>query len=320
MEFVDYYKVMGVAEDASLADIKRSYRKLARKFHPDVSKEADSESQFKKISEAYQVLKDPERRKEYDELRKYGGRTGGDYSPPPGWQSHAGFDPGDFTAAGSGGYSDFFEELFGARAYHHRNHHAESEFTARGQDIHSRLSISLKDAFNGVSLPVELGRPTLHSDGSIRTEKRTVNIKIPKGVGDGQTIRLRGQGGPAIGEAPAGDLYIELSVADDEFFHLDGNNITTTLAVTPWEAALGASVVVPTLAGKVNLTVPPNSASGKKLRLKGRGMPGAPPGDQYVILDIISPPAKTDEQKEHYRQMSKLWSFNPRENAGGRYD
>jgi len=316
MEFVDYYKVMGLAEEASADDIKRAYRKLARKYHPDVSKEADAEEQFKKVAEAYQVLKDPDRRKEYDDLKKYGAGPGADYSPPPGWQSHAGFDPGDFSGAGAAGFSDFFEELFGQKAYTHRSHHAESDYATRGQDVHSRLGITLNDAFSGASLPVEIGRPTVQKDGSIRTESRTVNIKIPKGIVNGQTIRLRGQGGPGIGEAPAGDLYIEISIADDELFHLDGKNVSITLPIAPWEAALGASVQVPTLAGKVNLTIPPNSASGNKLRLKGRGMPGTSPGDQYVVLAIMAPVAETDAQKELYRQMSELWSINPREHMG----
>jgi curved DNA-binding protein len=320
MEFVDYYKVMDVAEDASAEKIKRSYRKLARKYHPDVSKEVDGEEKFKKVAEAYQVLKDTDRRKEYDELRKYGAGSGRGYSPPPGWQSQAGFDPGDFSGTGPGEFSDFFEELFGQRANARRTPHSESNHAARGQDVHSRLQISLKDAFNGVSLPVELSRPTIHSDGSIRSENRTVNIKIPKGVVNGQTIRLRGQGGPAIGDAPVGNLYIELTIADDAVFHLDGTNVTTTLRVTPWEAALGASIVVLTLAGKVNLTIPPNSTNGHKLRMKGRGMPGASPGDHYVVLAIVAPPADTEAQKQLYREMSELWSFNPRENKGNAND
>lgn len=294
MEFVDYYKVMGIAEDASANEIKRSYRKLARKYHPDVSKEADGEEKFKKVAEAYQVLKDTERRKEYDELRQYGAGSGSGYSPPPGWKSQAGFDAGDFTHAGSGEFSDFFEQLFGQRAYAQRSHHAESNFTARGQDIRSHLEINLHDAFNGVSLPVDIGRPSIHSDGSIRNERRTVNIKIPKGVVSGQTIRLRGQGGPAIGDALAGNLYIEISISDDNVFHLHGRDVTITLPITPWEAALGASVVVPTLAGTVNLTIPVDSASGNKLRMKGRGMPTTSPGttsgDQYVMLTIVAPP------------------------------
>ncbi|MFT6878126.1 MAG: curved DNA-binding protein [Granulosicoccus sp.] len=322
MEFVDYYKVMDVAEDASAEKIKHSYRKLARKYHPDVSKEANGEEQFKKVAEAYQVLKDPERRKKYDELRQYGAGSGRGFSPPPGWHSQAGFDPGDFSGTGPepGEFSDFFEELFGQRAHSQRSHHAESNYAARGQDVHSRLEITLHDAFNGVSLPVGINRPTIHSDGSIRSKIRTVNIKIPKGVVNGQTIRLRGQGGSAIGDAPAGNLYIELTIADSNMFHLHDRDVTTTLLLTPWEAALGANIVVPTLAGKVNLTIPPNTANGHKLRMKGRGMSGESPGDQYVVLTIVAPSVDTEAQKQLYRDMSELWSFNPRENTGNRND
>ena len=316
MEFVDYYKVMGVAEDATADEIKLTYRKLARKYHPDVSKEADAEAKFKQVAEAYQVLKDVERRREYDELRRYGGDKHQAYTPPPGWQSTAGFDPGDFHAAGATGYSDFFEELFGQGAYTRRSHQGEADFAARGQDLHSSLSISLSDAFHGVTLPIQLGKPTVQPDGSIRSEKRTVKVKIPKGVVDRQTIRLRGQGGPAIGSAPVGDLYIELVFADDEVFTHDGKDISVRLPVTPWEAALGASVVVPTLGGDVNLRIPPNSASGKKFRLSGRGLPGTPPGNQFAVLEIVVPPATTEAQKDYYRQMSELWSFDPRKKTG----
>ena len=318
MKFVDYYKIMGVAEDASADEIKLAYRRLARKFHPDVSKESDSEEKFKQVAEAYQVLKDGERRAEYDELRRHGGRNQQAYTPPPGWQSTAGFDQGDFHSADAGQFSDFFEELFGQKAYARRTHRGEADFAARGQDIHSRLSISLSDAFDGVSLPIEVGKPTIQPDGSVRSEKRAIKVKIPKGVIDRQSIRLRGQGGPAIGSAPAGDLYIELVFEDDDVFSHDGKDINIRLPVMPWEAALGASVVVPTLGGKVNLTIPPDSVSGKKFRLSGRGLPGTPPGDQYVVLEIVVPPATTDEQRDCYRQMSKLWSLDPREKQGGR--
>lgn len=320
MEFVDYYKVMGVAEDASADDIKLAYRKLARKYHPDVSKEADAEEMFKNVAEAYQVLKDPARRQEYDELRLYGASGGQSYAPPPGWESHAGFDPGDFRSAGADGFSDFFEELFGQRAYSKRSQHGETNYDVRGQDVHSRLSISLADAYNGATLPIELGKPTIHEDGSIRSEKRIVKVKIPEGVVDGQTIRLRGQGGPAIGGASEGDLYIELVFADDDVFTHDGKDIMVSLPVAPWEVALGANVVVPTLGGDVKLNIPANSAPGHKLRLKGRGLPGTPPGNQYVVLEVVIPPATTDEQKDFYRKMRNLWSFDAREKAGESYE
>lgn len=312
MKFVDYYKIMGVAEDASADEIKLAYRRLARKFHPDVNKESDSEEKFKEVAEAYQVLKDDKRRAEYDELRRYGGSNQQSYTPPPGWQSTAGFDQGDFHSAGAGQFSDFFEQLFGQGAYAQRTHRGEADFAARGQDIHSKLSISLSDAFHGVSLPIEVVKPTVQPNGSIRSEKRIINVKIPKGVVDRQSIRLRGQGGPSIGGAPAGDLYIELVFQDDDVFTHDGKDINIRIPVMPWEAALGANIVVPTLGGEVSLSVPSDSVAGKKFRLSGRGLPGTPPGDQYVVLEIVAPPATTAEQKDCYRKMSKLWSIDPR--------
>jgi curved DNA-binding protein len=315
MEFVDYYKIMGLDDTASADEIKRKYRKLARKYHPDVSEETNSEARFKEVGEAYQVLKDPERRREYDELRQYGGAAPADFRPPPGWQTHAGFDPGDLRGTEQYEFSDFFEQLFGARSGDRTSPQAEQNVSLRGQDIHTNLSVSLHDAFHGSSVSLSLRTPVYHTDGSIRTEQKTLQVKIPSGIVEGQRLRLRGQGGPGIGGGDTGDLYIQLSIKSDDRFHLDGKNVTFNLPVCPWEAALGAVVQVPTLDGAVNLTIPANATAGQKLRLKGRGMPGEPAGDQLVMLTIVAPKATTDEQKEIYKKMSSLWSFNPREKS-----
>ncbi|NND90085.1 MAG: DnaJ domain-containing protein [Granulosicoccus sp.] len=318
MEFVDYYKIMGLEDDASADEIKRAYRKLARKYHPDVSKEADSEVRFKQLGEAYKVLKDPETRREYDELKRYQSTGGGGagFRPPPDWQYRESINPDDFEAYGAADFSDFFEQVFGSRFRHQAGPHTEQHFDARGQDIHTSLSVSLGDAFNGASMDLSLKTPVVHPDGSIRNEQKRLVVKVPAGVRDGQKIRLRGQGGPGVGKGEPGDLYIEIQIREDERFHLDGRDVTVTLPVTPWEAALGASVEVPTLSGPVKMTIPPNARQGQRLRLKGRGLPGKVPGDQYVSLSVVVPEAVNEEQKQAYRSMSKLWSLDPRASHG----
>lgn len=318
MEFVDYYKTMGLEEDATAEDIKRAYRKLARKYHPDVSKEQDSEARFKEIGEAYNVLKDPERRREYDELKRYQGAPGGGFRAPPGWQQRGSINPDDFQAysGGAADFSDFFEEVFGSR-FRQQAPHREQRFDVRGQDIHTSLAVSIQDAFNGTTVELSLRTPVMHADGGIRNESKNLRVKVPAGVVNGQKIRLRGQGGPGMGSGEPGDLFIEIQVKEDSRFHLDGRDINTTLPVAPWEAALGASVNVPTLSGSVRMTIPPNARQGQRFRLKGRGMPGKVPGDQFVSLSIVWPQAVTEEQKNLYRSMSELWQFDPRATAQG---
>jgi len=316
MEFVDYYKVMGLEDTASADEIKRAYRKLARKYHPDVSKEKDSEARFKEVGEAYQVLKDTAKRAEYDELKRYQSQSGGKFRAPPGWESQSGVYTDDFSGGGPVDFSDFFEQIFGARAAGRSGANPGFHDNLRGQDIHTTLAISLRDAFHGSTLSLSLNVPVVQKNGSVANERKTLQVKIPAGVINDQKIRLRGQGAPGVGQAVAGDLYIQLQVQDDEVFHLEGKDISISVPITPWEAALGASVEVPTLAGAVNVTVPPNSQVGKTLRLKGRGMPGAPAGDQYVSLTVIVPLAVTDEQKKLYESMRSLWSDNPRKTSG----
>lgn len=321
MEFVDYYATMGVEPDASADDIKRRYRKLARRWHPDVSEEPEAEERFKELGEAWTVLKDEQRRAEYDALRaaraagagRPGGAEGG-YRPPPGWSSGAGIDPGEWQAQGDGDFSDFFEELFGRRARPRQTSGADASggFRARGEDVTSALSITLAQAFAGVTLPLSLRVPIRRADGSLDVEERTLSTKIPAGTVDGTRLRLRGQGGAGIGGAEAGDLYLEISVRLEERFLLDGRDIITNVDVLPWQAALGASLTVPTLGGDVALKVPEGSAAGRRLRLRGRGLPGSPAGDQYVVLRIVVPKiderpvAERDAIRAAWRELAKL--------------
>ena len=314
MEFKDYYEIMGVAQDASQDDVRRAYRRLARKYHPDVSKEADAETRFKELGEAYEVLKDPEKRAAYDQLRAGGYRSGEEFRPPPGWDSGFEFSGGGYTEADAGAFSDFFESLFGAGAVH--GHGARRRPGRRGQDHHARIQINVEDAFRGASRSITLQVPELDNNGHVRTRSHTLNVKIPAGVKEGQQIRLAGQGTPGMGDAAAGDLYLEILFAPHPIFQADGRDIYVNLPITPWEAALGAKVPVPTLGGTVEMTIPAGAQSGQKLRLKGRGLPGSPPGDQYLVLQIQTPKATSPSEREAYEQLARAVSYNPRAHLG----
>lgn len=310
MEFKDYYQVMGVERTATQDEIKRAYRKLARKYHPDVSAEKDAESRFKEVGEAYEVLKDPEKRAAYDELGSQW-KAGQDFRPPPGWDT--GFE---FSEAGRGraedfGFSDFFEALYGRQAGA-AGRGAHRDVHARGQDHHARVMVELEDSYSGASRAITLRMPELTADGHVVTRDRTLNVRIPKGIRPGQQIRLSGQGGAAMGAAPAGDLYLEVQFQPHPRYTVDGGDIYLELPVTPWEAALGATVQVKAPAGSVDLKVPAGSQAGKKLRLKGRGLPGKTPGDLYLVLKIVTPPADSDKARAAYRQMQQQFEFNPR--------
>lgn len=315
MQFKDYYKVMGVARDASQDEIKRAYRKLARKYHPDVSKESDAEAKFKELQEANEVLKDPEKRAAYDQLGS-DWRSGQDFRPPPDWGS--GFEHSYRGGPGGGeqaaDFSDFFSELFGSgtpfgqagRSGGHRQ-----GFAATGQDHVARVDINLEDAFKGGMRTVTLRSPELTPDGHVVVKPRTLRVSIPAGVKDGQQIRLAGQGGAGVGGAPAGDLYLEVRLNADPLFQVNGRDVTLTLPVAPWEAALGETVSVPTLGGSVEMKLPVGAKAGQKLRLKGRGLPGSPPGDQYVLLKIVLPPDSA-EARSLFEQMKAKVPFDPR--------
>lgn len=304
MKYIDYYKVLGVEKTASQDEIKKSYRRLARKYHPDVSKEADAEARFKELGEAYEVLKDPEKRQQYDTLgSNYHG--GQEFRTPPGWEN--------FSAGGAGGgsgFSDFFESMFGG-GFGHARGGARSGFedvfrqsgygSEKGEDITVQLQVTLEQVFNGEQVNVRL------SNG------KQLKVRIPKGIAEGKKIRLTGQGGDGFGGGPKGDLYVEVRYQAHKNYEVKGKDIELTLPIAPWEAALGATVSAPTLSGVVQLKVPAGSTSGKRLRLKGRGMPGNEPGDFYVRLVVDTPAAETDEQKAAYETMRELFDFNPRE-------
>ena len=315
MNYKDYYKVMGLKRDATQDEVKRAYRKLARKYHPDVSKATDAETRFKEVGEAYAVLKDPEKRSAYDQLGE-DLKAGQDFRPPPGWDAGSEFSGRAASSGDAADYSDFFSSLFGQEFRPGSRDHTGSGFQTRGEDHHAKVMINLEDAFHGATRGITLYIPELDSGGHLMSRERTLNVKIPKGVKPGQRIRLSGQGAPGLGEGKAGDLYLEIEFNPHELYKVEGPDIYLDLPITPWEAALGASVAVPTPQGKVNLSVPIGTSSGRKLRLKGRGIPGTPPGNLYVVAQITVPPADSDAAKALYQEMQQQLSYNPRSALG----
>lgn len=315
MEYKDYYKIMGLKRDASLDEIKRAHRKLARKYHPDVSKEPDAEAKFKEAGEAYEVLKDPEKRAAYDRLDP-NLKAGQEFHPPPNWDSGFEFSGGGFTGAGSAGFSDFFEELFGRQGFGTHAAHG-AQHNVRGQDHHAKVLVDLSDAFHGAIRSISLQSPELDEHGQVRVINRTLNVKIPKGVKEGQQIRLKGQGTAGIGQGSRGDLYLEIHFNPHSLYRAEGRNIHMQLPVAPWEVALGATVKMPTPGGAVDIKIPAGASSGNKLRLKGRGIPGNPAGDIIVTLSVVVPPANNEQARALYEEMASKLAFNPRANLGG---
>lgn len=318
MEFEDYYEVMGVKRDATQDEIKRAYRKLARKYHPDVSKEADAEEKFKRLGEAYEVLKDPEKRAAYDQLGK-NWKAGQDFNPPPDWDAGFEFSGGGFTGAGgdSQAYSDFFESLFGRGTGGFSGAGAsQRSYNRRGQDHHAKVLIDLEDAYNGATRNITLQVPEVDANGHVITRKRTLKVRVPKGVKQGQQIRLAGQGAPGMGQGGNGDLYLEIEFKRHALYRVEGRDVYLELPVAPWEAALGGKVKVPTPAGILDLKIPADSTSGRKMRLKGKGIPGKQPGDFYVQLKIVLPPADSEKAKAFYEKMKQELPFNPRAAMG----
>ncbi len=318
MDFKDYYEIIGVKKDATQAEIKRAYKKLARKYHPDVSKEADAETRFKELGEAYEALKDPEKRAAYDQLGE-NWKSGQDFNPPPDWDAGFEFNGGGFTDANGADYSDFFESLFG-RGFQAgqagASNRQQGAYQERGQDHHAKVLIDLEDAYTGASRSIVLQSPEINSSGHVVTKQRTLNVKIPKGVKQGQRIRLAGQGSPGMGKGPNGDLYLEIEFNPHGIYRVDGHDVYLDLPITPWEAALGATIKAPTPTGLVDLKIAAGTPGGRKMRLKGRGIPGKTPGDFYVITQITCPPADNEEAKELYRKMEQQLSYNPRSKLG----
>ena len=299
MEFKDYYDILGVKPDATETEIKSAYRKLARKYHPDKNKEAGAEEKFKAINEANEVLRDAEKRRAYDQLKAGGYRPGEQFRPPPNWGQGQSFD---FGEAGEGDFSDFFESLFGRAA---GGAQRQAPRARRGRDVQAHVQIDLQTAFDG-------GRTRLSLDDGSGSE-RVLEVKIPAGIQPGKVIRLSGQGQPGMAGGPNGDLLLEVGIREDARFKLDGRNVLHVLPVSPWEAALGATVPVPTLAGVVDLRIPAGTQSGRKLRLKGRGLAGHPPGDQLVEVSIRVPTVESESQREAYEALRAQFAhYDPR--------
>ena len=317
MEYKDYYEIMGVKRDAGQEDIRRAYKKLARKYHPDVSKEANAENLFKEVGEAYEVLKDPEKRAAYDQLGA-NWNAGQDFQPPPEWDQGFEFRGGSFTGADAGHFSDFFDSLFGrGRTTGDFTGRSYRGFDSRGQDIYTTMLIDLEDTFGGATRTLTLSQPEAGQDGRTQQNERVLKVKIPKGVCQGQRIRLAKQGAAGFGNGEAGDLYLEIGFRPHPLYKVEGKDIFLDVPLAPWEASLGASIKVPTPSGRVDLKIPPNSSGGRKLRLKGRGIPAKQPGDLYAVLQIALPKANSDTAKRAYQALREVTEFNPRKHFGG---
>jgi curved DNA-binding protein len=312
VEFKDYYKVMGVARDATETQIKQAYRKLARKYHPDVSKEKDAEARFKEVGEAYEVLKSPEKRAAYDQLGQ-GHAPGQEFRPPPDWD--AGFE---FSGAGGrdSAYSDFFESLFGAQARAGSGGRRGAFHPGRGEDHHAKVLLDLDATLQGGSRQLTLRVPEVDAEGRLVPKERVLKVQVPKGILPGQHIRLAGQGERPPGEGTPGDLFIEVEFQPHPLYRIEGRDLYLDLPVSPWEAALGATVKTPTPTGTVDLKIPAAAHAGSKLRLKGRGIPASPPGDFYVMLQIALPAANDDKAKAAYAAFGEALPFNPRASLG----
>ena len=321
MEFKDYYKILGLAKTATGDDVKKAFRKLARKYHPDVSKEADASARMAELNEANAVLCDPEKRAAYDELGSQPqARAGQDFRPPPNWD--AGFEFTDAAGGdGQGEFSDFFEQTFGRAARGHRaqarSGTAGRTAAMRGEDHHARIELDLLDTYQGAERTISLRSARLDDEGHLVNEERHLEVKIPKGVREGQHIRLAGRGGPGLGGGPPGDLLLEVVFRPDTRWRAEGRDVHQRVPLAPWEAALGAEVEVATPTGDAEVTVPADWKPGRKLRLKGRGIPGAQPGDLYLELEIALPPADSDVARAAYAAMGQAFAgFDARRAKG----
>lgn len=310
MDYKDYYKIMGVPRDASQDEIKKAYRKLARQYHPDVSDRPDAEQLFKDLGEAYAVLKDPEKRAAYDELGA-NWKAGQEFRPPPDWGAGFEFSGRGFDADDHGVFSDFFEELFGRGMGRARSARGAG-FDTHGRDHHAKVMIDLEDAYRGATRTISLRTPHVDPDGHVTTRDRQLNVKIPKGVRKGRRIRLAGQGSPGTGKGKPGDLYIDIDFRPHPLYRVDGSDVYLDIPLTPWEAALGATIKIPTPEGPVDLKIPPGTRDGSKLRLKDRGIPGEPRGHLYAVAQLTLPPATDDKAKALYRRMRDEMPYNPR--------
>ena len=307
MQFKDYYQTLGVARDATAEEIRKAFRKLARKYHPDVSKEPDAELRMREVNEANAVLSDPEKRTAYDQLGR-DHQPGENFRPPPDWDAGFEFSGPGVPPHEAADYSDFFAELFGRMGARH----TRAGFRAQGEDHHAKVLLDLEDAFMGATRQISLRVPKMDAQGRVQLETRTLNVKIPKGVRSGQVIRLAGQGAPGLGGAPAGDLLLEVQFKPHPRFRAEGRDLHRTLPVAPWEAALGAIVAVDLPHGSVKVRIPEGAQSGRQLRVRGHGIPGQPPGDLLLDIQVVLPPATTPKARELYETMARELAFDPR--------
>jgi curved DNA-binding protein len=317
MKYKDYYSILGVSREATADDIKKAYRKLARKYHPDVSKETGAEEKFKEVAEAHEVLRDPEKRAAYDRLGYY--QPGQQFEPPPGWDFQFRRDARDGGAEFTGAdFSDFFRDLFGGRFTADEGMGqglgARRGFSMRGQDIEAKVQVSLAEAASGVVREFVMRVPETLPDGRVHMAERRVKVRIPKGATSGQKLRVPGKGSPGAGGGESGDLYLTVELAPHPFLRADQHDLYLELPVAPWEAALGAEVEIPTLSGKVRLRIPPGSSAGAKLRLAGKGLPQPHhgTGDLYCLLRIVTPPTLSQRERELFEQLREVSDFNPR--------
>jgi len=323
VKYKDYYEILGISRTATAKEVQAAFRKLARKFHPDVNKATDAAERFKEINEAYEVLRDPEKRQLYDKLGA-NWRAGQDFSPPPGWDNGQGSQPGGGAPGGFrfegdiGDFSDFFSAIFGGMPGGFSSFSRDNLRQRAGGDREADLPVTLEEAYRGATKHIQLAVPERRPDGSVDRRVKEYEVKIPRGVQDGAKIRLRGQGSPGLGGGPAGDLYLAVRLAAHPVFCLEGNDLVTDLKATPWEAMLGAKVEVPTMDGKVMMTVPAGAQTGQRFRLRGKGMPrGSGYGDLYALLQIAVPTVLTPEEKALVEKLAALSTFNPRRGREG---
>lgn len=317
MQYKDYYKILGLARDATPDAIKKAYRSLARKYHPDVSKEKNAEERFKEVAEAYEVLKDADKRAAYDRLGTY--QPGQDFRPPPGWEGGMGSRGFHFSTGGGGGsdgmdFSDFFSELFGggaARGGTRRRQEAQRE----GQNVEATVELSLEQAMSGTEAKFQVVVPEPDASGHLRRATREIKVRIPKGVTQGKVLRVPGKGGRGLAGGRDGDLFLTIHISPHALFRPEGRDLYLDVPVTPWEAALGAAVEIPTPEGHARLRIPAGVRAGQKLRLAGKGLPGAgddPAGDLLAVLQIAVPPKPSEREKALLEELAKASDFNPR--------
>lgn len=305
MKYVDYYQVLGVEHDATLADIKKAYRKLAHKYHPDLAKGAENEEKFKDISVAYATLKDPEKRAAYDDLGRH--RPGEEFVPPNQWQEHFREGPADFSDV------DLADILAAFAAAQHPERGRQAQSPLRGPDYEVPVSVTLDQIYNAGETEVNVSVPDYDAQGLLHHIPKTFRVRIPKGAVDGQRLRLPGKGGSGMRGGQPGDLYIVMNIQPHKLYRVSGSDLYVDLPLAPWEAALGATVQIPTLGGAVEMTIPPGTGSGRKLRLSKRGLPSATggQGDQYAVVRIEIPKTLTPEERELFSQLASASAFKP---------